>query len=336
MLTIRPIAPADEAAFVALHGRCTAVAARDLIERSLQAFGADGITPLRHVFVLHDSEPGGHGALLGAAALSGSTGLDLPRYSYRSGVVVHASAELKMFHRADTLLLVNDLTGCAELHLPLMARPDAVLAPQRLLVDAMLLFVAQEPDRFAPVLIAELPGLTFEGGGSPFWSALGRHFHAAERPRFDAFFDVPERSHIARLMPKHPLYSSFLGPQAHACIGQRALPARAAAEALQAQGFRDRGHLDIFDAGPIVEADVADLAAVRASLVVPVRIGTPAPTASWLVAGTGGARTSASLVPAVLVNGALLLSEAQARALCVEDGQRLRVLPQGTMVGAPP
>src|SRR5512145_2368749 len=170
MLTIRPIDESDESAFVALQGRCSAASARSLIEASHQAFAGDGITPRRRVFVLHD--PNQPGQLLGIAALSGSTGLDLPRYSYRSGVVVHASAELKMFHRADTLLLANDHTGCAELHLPIMASADSAVAPQRLLIDAMLLHVAQRPDHFAPRVIAALPGVGYEDGGSPFWRAL--------------------------------------------------------------------------------------------------------------------------------------------------------------------
>ena len=331
MLIIRPIDAADEAAFMALHGHCSADAARTLIDASMQAFAGDGITPLRHVFVLHDGLNGD--GLLGAAALSGSIGLDLPRHSYRAGVVVHASAELKMFHRADTLLLSNDHTGCAELHLPLMASADSALAPQRLLIDAMLLYVAQHRDHFAATLIAQLPGVVYGAGGSPFWSALGRHFHGGEVPRADPFFEEPARSHIARLMPKHPLYSSFLGPEAQACIGQRALHARAAADALQAQGFRHRGHLDIFDAGPIVEAEVSDLDVLRNSRVLPVRMGStvdqPVDRVSCLVAAVGASTTCAALVPAMLADGALTLAIADAQALQVEPGQRVWVLPQG-------
>ncbi len=328
MLTIRPIALADQAAFVSLHARCSTQAAERLIESSQLAFAGDGVTPRRRVFVLEDTQH--PGALLGVGALSGSIGLDLPRYSYRSGVVVHASAELKMFHRADTLLLGNDHTGCAELHLPLMASADSTRAPQRLLIDAMLLHVAEQPDHFAPRLIAELPGLNFDSGASPFWNALGRHFYAGELPPNDVFFETPERSHIARLMPKHPLYSSFLGAEAQACIGQRAMAARAAHDALTAQGFRFGGHLNIFDAGPIVEVDVADLTALRASQVLPVRIGEPGPGRSCLVAGVGADRTGASLVPAALDDGALTLSAAQAQALRVETGQRIRVMTQGS------
>ena len=337
MLIIRPIEPQDEAAFVALHGRCTAAAARALIDASMQAFAGDGITPLRHVFVLHDGLDGD--GLLGAGALSGSIGLDLPRHSYRAGVVVHASAELKMFHRADTLLLANDHTGFAELHLPLMASADSVLAPQRLLIDAMLMYVAQQREHFATTLIAQLPGVVFEGGGSPFWRALGRHFHAGEVPRADAFFEAPARSHIARLMPKHPLYSSFLGPQAQACLGQRALHARAAADALEAQGFRYRGHLDIFDAGPIVEVDVRDLAVLRNTRVLPVRTGAAedsgAQPQSCLLAAVGASKDCAALVHATLADGSLRVSEADARALKIEPGQRVWALPQGVAAATP-
>jgi arginine N-succinyltransferase len=329
MLTIRPIHPEDAGAFIALHKRADLMAARALIDESAQAFDGDGAMPQRFVFVLVDSVSD---ELLGAATLAGSTGIDLPRHSYRGGVVVHASAELKLFNRVDTLLLCNDHTGSAELTLPLMASADSAQAPQRLLIDAMLLFVAQQRDRFASTLLAALPGVSFEGGGSPFWSALGRHFHAGALPRDDAFFPSPERSHIARLMPKHPLYSSFLGADAQACIGQRALPARTAADALQAQGFRHRGHVDVFDAGPIVEVDVADLHAVQTSRVLPVRVSSSVDSGearSCLVAGVGASQLGAGLVQATRADGALLLAEADAQALGVAPGQRVRVLLQG-------
>jgi len=286
--------------------------------------------PQRLVFVLEDTARPAIG-LLGAISLAGSTGLDLPRASYRTGSVVHASAELKMFHRAHTLLLCNDLTGCAELGQPVMAaRPDAQ-ALQRLLVDAALVFAAGQPDRLAPRLVATLPWIVERQFDSPFWKCLRRHFHAGTLPQDSPWFGSALRSHLARLMPKHPLYSALLGPDAEACIGRHAATAQTLAEALQAQGLRHQGQVDLFDAGPVLEIAVNDLAAVRGSQRCQVAVNGqyPAPGGSCLVAtaATGGG-WCVGLVAGTPVAGRLALAADDAGALGLHDAQAVLVLPQ--------
>jgi arginine N-succinyltransferase len=177
--------------------------------------------------------------------------------------------------------------------------------------------------------------VTSADASAPFWHGLGRHFHSGPIPRDDAFFPTAERSHIARLMPKHPLYSSFIGVDAQGCIGQRALSGRAAAEALHTQGFRYRGHIDIFDAGPIVEVDVADLHAVRASRLANVRVAATAGAAPGLVAVGSDLDFRCGLVAGTLTGGSWTMAAGAARSLGVESGQRVRVLRQ-IAVGADP
>lgn len=368
MLTVRPIRAADAPALAEMLSAPRAAASREatrigqasvltaqrlpeqpalpparaadvqtLIAESHAALAGDGRVPHRFVLVLEDPATG----LLGAVTLAGSTGLDLPRASYRTGTVVHASAELKMFHRAPTLLLGNDLSGCAELGRPLMAAADDAQALQRLLVDAALMFVAGHPDRFAPTLVAELPGIGGAHGASPFWQGLGRHFHPGALPQDSAFFPSPERSHIARLMPKHPLYSALLGPDAQACIGRHAASAQAFAEALHAQGLRHRGQVNLFDAGPVLEAEVADLAAVRQSRRCHVVVGDAAlaPSAAPAAHGVGAClltlgRTAAEadwrvdLVSGTMGNGVIVLAPESAAASGLQAGQEVRVLTQ--------
>ena len=332
MLTVRPIAPADAAAFAALHGACDAAAFARLVAGSQAAFTTGEATTRRHVFVLSESEPAAGdrapAGLLGAGVLAGRSGLDWPRYSFRRGIAVHASAELKMFNAAETLVLSNDHTGCAEIGLPFMASADAGRAPERLLIDAMLLYVALHPDRFAGTLVAELPGIVTANGNAPFWLGLGRHFHAGEVPREDPFLPSPARSHIARLLPKHPLYSSFLGGDAQACIGQRALAGRTAAEALHAQGFRYRNHVAIVDGGPVVEAEVEDLRAVRASRSARVHIGAVAAPQACLVAAGSDLDFRCGLVEGALASGAWSMRAEAARVFAVGSGERVRVMPQ--------
>jgi arginine N-succinyltransferase len=333
MLHTRPVRADDAAALrllLATQPGADADTVQALVDESLQAQAGDGPVPQRLVFLLEDTAQPAAGPL-GVISLAGSTGLDLPRASYRTGSVVHASAELKMFHRAHTLLLGNDLTGCAELGQPVMAAGHRARALQRLLVDAALLFAAAHPDRLAPQLVATLPGIGGRQGDSPFWQGLGRHFHAGELPLDSPWFASPLRSHLARLMPKHPLYSALLGPDAEACIGRHAAPAQALAEALQAQGLRHQGQVDLFDAGPVFETAVADLAAVRGSQRCRVTLqGSGAPgIGSSLVAALGGqAGTGVGLVAGTPSAGRLPLAAADAATLGLDEGQAVLVLPQ--------
>ncbi|MBT9456065.1 MAG: arginine N-succinyltransferase [Burkholderiaceae bacterium] len=252
-LLVRPLAPQDGAAFMALHGGCNEHQVHALLAGSKRAFACATPTTEMRVFVLLRDDQ-----LLGAAGLIASTGLELPRYSFRSGQVVHASAEMGMFKRAGTLVLGNDLTGAAELRLPLLAEnaPPEALA---LLLQAQLNEVLTQPQRFGATLICELPGQGDGGPASPFWQGLGRHFYSGQLPPDDGFFPPALRSHIGRLLPKHPLYSSFLPAAAQAALGQSNDCCTTLAALLHQSGLRARGQLNIVDGGPVLEAAVDEL-----------------------------------------------------------------------------
>jgi len=256
-LQVRAIAPQDTAAFLALHGNCNEAQVSGLLAASQRAFACASPTAEMRVFALLRGNQ-----LLGAAGLIASTGLELPRYSFRSGQVVHASAEMGMFKRACTLVLGNDLTGAAELRLPQLAA-DAPPEALALLLQAQLNEVLAQPQRFATTLICELPGQGDGDQASPFWQGLGRHFYSGPLPPDDAFFPPALRSHIGRLLPKHPLYSSFLPETAQAALGQANASCTPWAALLHQAGLRARGQLSIVDGGPVLEAAVDELRPVE-------------------------------------------------------------------------
>lgn len=264
--TVRPVEPADAAAMRALHGACTLPAVQALIQSSLQAFAGTAARTACHVFALCAGPQ-----LRGVAAVVDRMGMDQPRYCFRTGVVVHASAEMAMFSSLQTLALGNDTTGATELVLPaLLAGLSAdALAP---LIQAMLWYAADVPKRFGPDLVCELPGVGDRGAEAPFWQALGRHFHAGALPRDHDLFAGRERSAIGRLMPKHTLYSSFLSVDAQASIGQVSPTACDRRDALSAQGFRFRHHINMFDGGAIWEATLADLPRLSAGHIRRARV----------------------------------------------------------------
>ena len=75
-----------------------------------------------------------------------------------------------------------------------------------LLSKSRLLFIAEFADRFAPKVIAELRGRLDADGRSPFWEGLGRHFFAMEYSTADYLTGIGQKSFIAELMPRHPVY----------------------------------------------------------------------------------------------------------------------------------
>lgn len=73
-------------------------------------------------------------------------------------------------------------------------------------------------------------------------------------------------------MPKYPIYVNLLSKEAQASIGKVHEKTKPALRMLEQEGFKNRGYVDIFDAGPTVEADVESIASIRQSHEANVQI----------------------------------------------------------------
>jgi arginine N-succinyltransferase len=262
------------------------------------------------------------------AAVVDQLGMCQPRYSFRTGVVVHASTEMAMFNALQTLALGNDTTGATELVLPvqLAGLPMRALAA---LIQAMLWYVADLPKRFAPHLVCELPGIGERRAGAPFWHALGRHFHAGVLPVDHDLFAGDERGAIGRLMPKHTLYSALLSDAAQSCIGLVSPSAAQLHEALSAHGFRFGQHLNMFDAGPILEGQIGDLRGLVLPLTGFVRVVDRLDHRSaqrCCLRRSDNACASLWVASAQIEGETVAISADSARALALGPGQCLRVV----------
>jgi arginine N-succinyltransferase len=101
---------------------------------------------------------------------------------------------------------------------------------------------------------------------------------------------------------------------------------------LEAEGLRYQNHVDIFDAGPVLECHINDLRTMRESVVVPVVVdadakhgAADAPVAS-LVSNTSMGDFRVGVADGTVVAGAMRLSPDDAAALHVRDGDAVRVL----------
>src|SRR6266536_5917052 len=297
MFYIRPIARDDLPALFALSERsgaglttlpANAERLEQRIERSFAAFAGNASkADACYVFVLVE---GGSGSIVGISAIHAAVGLSEPWYNYHVGTQVHASRELDVYTAAPTLFLANDHTGHSELCSLFLDSRYRRAKNGPLLAKARLLFIAKFADRFATKVIAELRGKLDGDGRSPFWEGLGRHFFAMEYSTADYLTGIGQKSFIAELMPRHPVYVNLLPEGARAVIGEVHDDTRAARKLLEQEGFRYEGYVDIFDAGPTLECFRDDINAVRRSDVFPVALGEADPvpddrveSVPWLV-----------------------------------------------------
>jgi arginine N-succinyltransferase len=276
MLTVRAIRESDREHLLALAmqtgaGMTTLKPDREALTRRVEiacASFAERIAPPQrdYVFVMEDCAVG---RVVGVCAIKGAIGLDEPFYNYRIGTLVHSSKELEVFSRMETLYLSNDLTGCAEL-CSLFLHPDYRSGSNgKLLSKSRFMFIAQFPQLFPDKLIAEMRGYLRTDGRSPFWDSLGRHFFRMEFNRADDLTSLGKKSFIAELMPRHPLYVAYLSQEAQDAIGVVHTDTAPARHLLEKEGMHYEGYVDIFDAGPVLQARVSELRALRESMLVP-------------------------------------------------------------------
>jgi len=294
---------------------------------------AETIAPEKrdYMFVMEDTDTG---RLAGVCAIKGAVGLNEPFYNYRIGTLVHSSREIDVFTRMETLYLSNDLTGSTEL-CSLFLHPDYRTGNNgKLLSKSRFLFIAQFPHLFTEKLIAEMRGYQEESGRSPFYEGLGRHFFKMDFDHVDALTAVGKKSFIAELMPRQPLYVAYLPDDAQEVIGKVHTSTAPARRLLEQEGLYFEGYVDIFDAGPVLQARVSELRAMRDSVLAHVGT-TVAPDAACaavadpeplLVSNTALHDFRMILSQTAPVNGAVALSAAEQDALRCADGDAVRTL----------
>ena len=285
-----------------------------------------------YFFVLEDET---NGELAGCCAIEGQVGREVPFYNYRLGTLAHSSVQLDLHRTIDTLFLSSDHTGDAEV-CSLFLRPEyrgeanKHLRNGALLSKARWLFIAQFRDRFPQKVLAEMRGVFDENNVSPFWESLGKHFFPMDFNEADRLTGLGQKSFIGELMPKFPIYTTFMSEEARACIGQVHRHTRPALEMLKKEGLRWEGYIDIFDGGPTVEAYIDDVRAIRNSQLYQVEVSSNAPQESvsrWLAASTQMLNFTASWIgrgPAD--SSTIVLTPDEAKRLGVSTGDAVRLL----------
>lgn len=276
-----------------------------------------------YLFVLEDDT----GEVVGISAVAGAVGLREPWYNYRVGLTVSASQELNIHRQIPTLFLANDLTGNSELCSLFLRSDQRSGLNGRLLSKARFLFIAEFRELFGDKVIAEMRGMSDEQGRSPFWESLGRHFFKMEFSQADYLTGVGNKAFIAELMPKFPLYTCFLSEDARTIIGRVHPDTEPALAMLKGEGFSYQGYVDIFDAGPAIEAETAKIRAVQDSQVLVLAIGTPGDDApQFLIHNRKREDCRITAAPARLAAGTLVVDAPTAKRLQLSAGDQVRAV----------
>ncbi|MGS2721640.1 arginine N-succinyltransferase [Paraglaciecola aestuariivivens] len=300
------------------------------IDKSIKSFASDCSQPNdeSYLFVMQDTETG---EVVGTSGIESSVGLDDAFYHYHLGKVVHASRELNVYNTVDILTLCNDYTGVSEICTLFLKQNARKGLNGRLLSKFRFLFMQEHQERFAEIIIAEMRGISDEKGCSPFWQWLEEHFFSMDFPTADYLTGIGQKQFIAELMPKYPVYVSLLSKQAQAVIGKVHEKTKPALQLLEQEGFSCRGYVDIFDAGPTVEANLKHIRTAQASQRKSVKVVAQLPESASQFFAINTKVEDFRGISTKLINeqdsDVVSIDQASADALNVQDGEFIRFAP---------
>lgn len=277
-----------------------------------------------YLFVLEDSKSK---QIIGTSAIESPTGFDVPFYSYKITKKTRVCTSLNIRSDYEVLSLVNDYQGNSEM-CTLFLNPDWRYNNNGLLLSrARFLFMSLFHQRFRPVVFAEMRGVSDESGRSPFWEHVGKYFFHMSFTEADRLTLTSNKQFIADLMPRNPIYVKLLNQEAQDVIGKTHPSTRAALKILFQEGFRFNNYIDIFDAGPTIEAPLEEIRTVRNSQTVCIKnISDEVGSAPCLISNTQ-MDFRATMGEAIVDrnNKTCIISKATAALLQVKKGEQLRL-----------
>lgn len=339
MIIIRPIKASDyndlhRIAIDSGHGFTSLPVNEDIlkkrIHRSEESFTISVKEPgdQGYLFVMEDTQTG---QVVGTTGIEAAVGLDNAFYHYHLGKVVHSSRELNIHNTVETLALCNDYTGATEICTLFLQESHRKNGNGRFLSRCRFLFMAEHSERFANCVIAEMRGVSDEQGRSPFYDWLEEHFLSINFTKADYLTGIGNKDFIAELMPKYPVYVSLLSKEAQKVINKVHDNTVPALRLLEAEGFSRRGYIDIFDAGPTVEAELKQIRAIRDSCKYQVLIDDACGGESnqkYIICNTDVENFRATQIKLTLRETAnqVVITSDSAQALQVQQGDWVRLL----------
>ena len=298
------------------------------IEEAVRLFAGgrlDSNAESAYLLVMEDTATG---RIAGTGGIIPRIGTKAPFYVYCIETHIKESASLGIRKELACLHLLTITDGPSEIGALFVHSAYQRQGMGRLMSLSRFLFLADHRELFASSVIAEMRGVIDENGKSPFWEALGRHFFEMEFARAD-YLSAKDKTFIAELMPRHPLYVVMLPPAAQTVIGQVHTQTRPALTLLAQEGFCKSPMIDIFDGGPIVRCNSEEIRTVKASKVSsftgPL---SPEEAPSWIIS-KGRLNAFRACIGAVVEDGraGVRISGDAADKLDLQPGEKIRYAP---------
>jgi len=300
---------------------------RGRINESLKGFAKKMAKPRGefYLFVMEDTMTG---KLVGTASVVSKVGVKDPFYTYEIKTAHKVSKSLKVEKVIRYLKLRIIRNGPTEIG-TLFLKPSArKLRCGRLLAFSRYLFIAQNRRRFAGKVIAELRGVIDGKGHSPFWNAVCKHFFVVNFKKADLMV-MRDKSFIAELIPRHPIYIPVLPLSAQDVIGQVHADTVPAMKLLEKEGFTKVPEIDIFEAGPTLAARTGHIRTVKESKIARVVaiVDRVEEGPEYLIANVASYKSFRVTKDQIMVDRkGVTLTERAARALQIAAGQKVRIV----------
>jgi arginine N-succinyltransferase len=123
-------------------------------------------------------------------------------------------------------------------------------------------FMGMHRRKFLPRVLAELMGPVTPDSRTLLWEYLGRRFINLSYQEADLFCQH-SKEFMTSLWPRGEIHASILPPDARALIGKVGEETVGAKVLLERQGFLPTDHVDPFDGGPYLAANLSEIPLVK-------------------------------------------------------------------------
>ena len=331
---MRPVRADDHAAILELArgagGGMTNLPAdekalRARIEATLAAYASKPTKPGGEIYTLVLERDG---KVLGTCGVFSAVGLKTGFINYRINREFYASAHRDKPLMRRVLIPSHDFTERAEVGQLYISPAARGGGHGKLLARSRYMFIAQRPEIIADHICAELRGWRAPDGTQPFWEAVGKHFFQMEFEAADAYNAAHGNQFIEDLLPRYPIYVALLPKDARDSLGRPHESAVPAYKMLLEEGFEFNGYIDVFDAGPVVDAKVKNIRTLRESRVLEVAgVAERTEGADCLLAAGAVAEFRCVRAKAAIDGDRLVIDRESATALRAETGSKVRWAP---------
>lgn len=298
---------------------------KDKITHSVRSFKYRGDKPNgeTYLFIMEELFTG---KIVGISGIISKIGGFEAYYFYRMKEEVMTSSMLKKEMKIQSLHVEKTHAGPAEICSLFLDPKFRNSQNGRFLSLSRFLFMAENRQCFEENVIAEMRGKVNDDGHSPFWDAVGKKFMDIDFVQAD-YLQMKSKAFIDELLPKHPIVTDLLPQDAQDVIGEVHEHTRPAKRILEQEGFKFSGLVGIFEPGPVLEAKIDDVRALKESKVLTVDqiVEEDIESEVFVIANSGVHDFYACLGKAKINGDKVSISAVTATALKLKFGDKIRL-----------